>query len=146
MISIWDSETGKEIVALESHVGQYGCLAFSEDGSWLASSGPDDRSVCIWDANKGKNQHMFSGHDQPVCGVALSPDNARLVSVDCAGEVRLWDMAGGRHALTLPALANASAKATWYRATVAFSPDGRRIARTNPDSSISIWDAEERRE
>jgi serine/threonine protein kinase len=142
-IRIWDSATGKEIVALEGHVGQSGCLAFSEDGSWLASSGPGDRSVCIWNAGNGKIQLTLSGHNQPVTGVAFCPDSARLVSVDCMGEVRLWDTAGGHHALTLPALAKAPTMEKRYNARVAASPDGRQIAATNWDGTISIWDADD---
>jgi eukaryotic-like serine/threonine-protein kinase len=144
-ISIWDSTSGKEVVALAGHVGQTGCLAFSKDGSWFASSGPDDRSVSIWNAGNGKIQLTLSGHNHPVTGVAFCPDNERLVSVDCVGEVRLWDTTGGHHALTLPALAKGPSMKKRHDARVATSPDGRQIAATNWDGTISIWDADEQK-
>jgi serine/threonine protein kinase/WD40 repeat protein len=140
---IWDSATGKEVVALDGQAGQSCCLAFSEDGEWLASSAPGDRSVCIWNASNGKLQRTLSGHNQPVTGVAFCPESQRLVSVDSGGEVRLWDTVGGHHALTLPALAKESRKDKRYKARVAASPDGRQIAATNWDGTISIWDADD---
>jgi WD40 repeat protein len=59
------------------------------------------------------------------------------------GEVRLWDTAGGHHALTLPALVKAPTMEKRYNAKVATSPDGRQIAATNWDGTISIWDADD---
>jgi eukaryotic-like serine/threonine-protein kinase len=141
-IRIWDSATGKEVAALEGHVGQSGGLAFSVDGTWLASSGPSDHTVCIWNAGNGKIQLTLSAHNHPVTGVAFCPDSARVVSIDCMGEVRLWDTADGRHALTLPALAKGPTTEKRYNARVAASPDGRQIAATNWDGTISIWDTD----
>jgi eukaryotic-like serine/threonine-protein kinase len=139
---IWDLATHREIVVLEGRPGSHGCLAFSSNGSRLAWSGPGARSVCIQDAANGSNPRTLGFHNEAVSGVAFSPNNARLVSIDCAGEVRIWDTANDRHALTLQTLADGASTQERYNAKVAFSSNGRQIAATNRDETISIWDAE----
>lgn len=138
---IWDLATHREIVAIEGRSGSHGCLAFNSNGS-LAWNGWDARSVCIQDAANGSDPRTLGFHNEAASGVAFSPDNARLVSIDCTGEVRLWDTADGRHALTLQTLPDVASTQERYIAKVAFSPDGRQIAATNRDGTISVWDAE----
>ena len=37
--------------------------------------------VQLWDAQTGQEQLTFRGHDDPLQGVAFSPDGRRLASV-----------------------------------------------------------------
>ncbi len=76
-------------------------------------------------------QHMLSlpGHQAGVTSVAFSPDG-RLASASSDGTVRVRDLAGGggrilRHGDVM---------------SVAFSPDGRRLASGWVDKTVRVWD------
>jgi WD40 repeat protein len=64
--------------------------------------------------------------------VSFSPDGKRLA---CAGggEVKFWDVQTGQELFALPV------SATPY--SVAFSPDGHRLAVTSDKGTVTIWDA-----
>ncbi len=82
-------------------------------------------------AAKVKATATLAGHRGPVFGIAFSPDGRLLASVSYDRTLRLWYVAAGKEAASLPLPGMGTA--------VAFSADGRRLATACVDGTITLW-------
>jgi eukaryotic-like serine/threonine-protein kinase len=76
------------------HTGPVLALAWSQDGTMLASGGSDSTAQ-VWDPTTGATLHSLS-HDGVVNGIAWEPGNTgRLASASADSKVRVWDINSG---------------------------------------------------
>ena len=80
---------GKEIAALQGHLGDVNSAAFGPDGS-LIVTGSSDNTARIWDAVRGKEIVILRGHTAAVNSVAFSPDGKRVVTASSDRTARIW--------------------------------------------------------
>ena len=132
-IGIWlyDTATLEEVALLTKHTGEVVCIAYSPDGSLLAS-GSDDTTVHVWDAKTGEQKYPPLPHTRDIESVEFSPDGRELASATHL-QVEIWDAKTGVKKRTLKGQ-------TGGVTCMAFSPDGNLLAVACGGKAVELWD------
>ena len=130
-IQIRDLASRTLVKTLLGHSDAVFALAFSPDGSRLASSSYD-RVAKLWDVATGKELRTFQEHNGPVYSVVFTPDGMRLVSASGDGTVKVWDTTTGDRQYTL-------SEATGQLYALDVHPSGKDIAAAGEDGTIRVW-------
>jgi WD40 repeat protein len=93
-----DVQPGEEVRVLAEQT-ESTCLVFYPDGKALAVGG-DDQRIRVLEVPSGRDRFPPRGHRGPVRTLAVSSDCRRLVSGDHSGDLRFWDLSGGRASKT----------------------------------------------
>jgi uncharacterized protein (DUF885 family)/Tol biopolymer transport system component len=76
--------------------------------------------------------HILDAGQNPVHGLAFSPDSTLLATSGARGTIKLWDAAAGRELETLGGHND-------YVHSMAFSPDGSLLVTAGFDSTVLVW-------
>ena len=135
--------------ALEHYIGLKGpisCIAINSAGTMVASGDSTGRLV-IWDLAE-KSARVLKQHNQPITGVAFSPDGKRLAFGDTNLTISLWDVEAGTRLFDI--VPHLEITANQFQNTInslAFSPDGKILAfGTTCDTLVHLYDVEHKRE
>lgn len=120
-----------ELVVQTGHTSSVAAVAFSPDGTLIAS-GSLDKTIKLWSAVSGKELKTLRGHAEMVNSIAFSPDGKTLVSCSVDQTVKLWNVADGRELRTFSEHVN-------NVLSVAFSPDGKTLASGGTDNVVRLW-------
>jgi WD40 repeat protein len=78
---LWDVKNGSELQTLTGHFHSVQFVAFSSDGSTLASGSSDD-TIKLWDVKTGSELQTLTGHSDSVLSVAhFSPPDGHHIPV-----------------------------------------------------------------
>jgi len=130
VVTVWDTQTGLEILALKGHTAYVTSVAYSPDGKRIVS-GSSDNTVKVWDAVTGQNTLTLRAHTGGVSSVAISPDGQRLASGGGDKMVKIWDAQTGQNIRILEGHSDRVR-------SVAFSPDGKRLASGSWDGTVKV--------
>lgn len=77
------------MTTLAGHTGAVNDIAFTTDGSRLATGGGDG-TIRIWDPESGDNLLSLDGHIGAISSVAFNPAGTQLATAGVDGTVRIW--------------------------------------------------------
>jgi WD40 repeat protein len=158
-LRIWDIATGKEVrkIPLPNDRGG-GHIAVSPDGRMVASENAD-QTVSLWEIASGKERGVLGTAQPPaqlnqgpnvrfairanLAGLvgplpagptlAFSPDGGLLACKGVGGQtVRIWEVGPGKELGLFKGHEGSIA-------TVAFTPDGRRVVSGSSDTTLLLW-------
>jgi Tol biopolymer transport system component len=136
-VRLWDVATRTCVATLTGPQGAAFSVAFSPDGTMLAS-GNSDHPVHLWRlTGRFRRGGTILTGDTDVLSVAFSPDGSMLATGNCHKTVRLWDIG------TRTCVATLTGHSGWVH-SVAFSADGSTLATGSSDHTVRLWDTHTR--
>jgi WD40 repeat protein len=140
-VRVWDVETGEE--SPPSGLCPAFSVAASPNGKWLAVGGTDHFTQ-LWNATEGTLSASLEATKPPIGAVAFSADAGLLAHTSPAdGLVWVWRTSDAQPLVILIEAADGCTLET-----VAFHPDGRRVAAGgidylstgDRDGAVCVWD------
>lgn len=134
-VRVYD-QSGKPLWTGETHARSVAAVAFSPDGSQLAT-GSADESIKFWEASSGKELKTLAGHERPVNSLVFHPDGKWLFSSSGGrnvggNEIKVWDVTAGKDRVTVSSHEGPVLQ-------VALSRDGALLASASSDKTVKLW-------
>jgi WD40 repeat protein len=95
-VALWSVATQSQIGTLTGHFGRVDGVAYSPDGTVIATIGAEDGSLRLWDSATAQPLASFQVGEiapVPLGGVAFSPDGTLIATGGDDRTIRLWAVA-----------------------------------------------------
>ena len=137
---IWDIVSRNLQMTLEGH-SAIGLIAFSPDGTQLASASISNCTLNLWDLATGSLKHGLQATGKTPSSIAFSPNSRLLASsfvyeskdLGIIHKIGLWSTTTGDLQWTIQGHSD-------NITSLAFSPDGKRLVSGSWDSTVNLWD------
>lgn len=117
---------------LRGHSQPIFSIAWSPDGKFIASPSRD-RTIRVWDMEKGDCKLILKGHTSEVNAVTWSPSGKEIASVSEDGSIFFWNAINGKAIYTIIDNGSAIYGTAW-------SPNGKNLASASKNGSVKLWD------
>ena len=130
-VRLWNVQTRELKFTLTGHTEVVTCVAFSPDGSTLASSS-NDQTVQLWDTRTGAHKSTYAENWGGISYVSYSPDG-NILAFAYRNTVQLLDKRTETHNITVQGDRRDVN-------SIAFSPDSATLA-TGHHDAVHLWNA-----
>jgi WD40 repeat protein len=132
-IILWDLATGTPRWSATLETEGVNWLAFSPDGAVLAAA--RSAEIQLRNATDGQLIASLDVGEHPAQCIAFSPDGS-ILAVGTEGKVMIWDMRARKHVAVLQTSSEGGFT------SIAFSPDGKRLAGGKFWGQLLLWEVE----
>ncbi|MEO0768761.1 MAG: caspase family protein [Cyanobacteria bacterium J06649_4] len=132
----WDQTDPAPVRTLQAHTALVTAVAFSPDGTTLATAGRDE-VIKLWNVADGQLIQTLTGHTGWTNAVSWSPDGRQLASGGEDKKLKIWEVASGELLW----------EKTEHRARVTsvdWSGTGEWIAVGEGDRTVKMWRVQDR--
>ena len=135
-VILWDTLAGEPLKVLTGHTRYPRRIVFSPDGQTLVSGSWGE--LLLWDVMSGQQKEPFEVKGGcNASGLAFSPDGSILVTEWYGTDVALWNVATRTQLTVLPGHGNDHQHQI---TSLAFNPNGNRVASAAVDGTVLLWD------
>jgi WD40 repeat protein/tRNA A-37 threonylcarbamoyl transferase component Bud32 len=127
---VWDAFSRKPINTV--NVGPHSVASFSPDGRRLVVSPTALGGAAVYDSETGKEAFSIEHREGGVSSPVLSPDGTRLAACVDKG-IRVWDVTTREPVAFWPSEPMLGGR-------LAFSRDGKHLARAGYGGNVEVWD------
>jgi len=130
-VCLWQVGDGRQLATYHGHSGWIQTLAFSPDGTTLAS-GSHDHTIRLWSLQTGQCLKTLRGHTGCIQALAFSPDGTTLASGSHDHTIRLWSLQTSQ---CVQVLAGHDDRVLF----IAFSPAVETLISGGADDTVRSW-------
>ncbi len=169
-VSLWDTDTRKELPRLNET--QYGAVSIAFSRTGAIATGYDDGNVKLWNMKTREPSSVFKICDKEVLALSFSPDEQTLAAGCSDGKIQLsrnqklsitlnghsgpvrslvfssdGKLASGSEDKTVRVWDGTTGQQLWASdahkdgiLAVTFSSDGKKLASASKDKTVKLWD------
>jgi WD40 repeat protein/serine/threonine protein kinase len=135
-LRVWDTAGPRDTISISTG----GEIALSPDGRIAATGRRHEtiqphETIQLWNAETGERLGNPLKHEHTVINWDFTADGKRLALADEGKNITIWDVTGGKVALTFKHDGPAGTVPT------ALSPDGKWFACPGPAGAVKVWNA-----
>ncbi len=142
-VRLREAETGRIVREFLGHVAEVDVATFSPDGQLLATASRD-LTIKIWDVVTGEELRTMVRYGGTYA-LAFSPDGRLIAAAGGGNDIEIFGVARDQEVTRLqrPVQQSGTSNSSSSQGsvfTLAFSPDGKRLAAGGADYACTIWD------
>jgi WD40 repeat protein len=131
---VWSGDSGRRIHTLRGQLGHPTAVAFSPDGTLVASASTDGIGR-VWRTSDWGLQAVLAGHVYALTSIGFSSDSEHVVTTGKDGTARVFHAKTGSPLFTLPGHRD------WVMSAAFTGGVGSSVVTSSADGTVRVWHA-----